>query len=243
MSGFGLGFFFVLMFHFFSPWLLPVRRQQPFSRDTETCVGTADIVLMSTCLTQRPSVCMHYWLALYWLLLPQPCSIDWRLRPVNRAANSACLWLFFFFFLVAASDVKGCLSHLLCPWQPGRFTGSSSLCSESLRSGSGDEVEGRLREGCQGIVVQRSYRSPQLVMLGLCIHGEGMCSVLCVRADGSITRLLTHNHSVWTQTCASMRSNNMNNNNNALLMCGAGPSLTQLQRPRIVWSDRRVSEG
>lgn len=128
---------------------------------------------MSTCLTQRPSVCMHYWLALYWLLLPQPCSIDWRLWPVNRAANFACLWLFYFLFFFGGSFwCQRLAQSSLCPWQPGRFTGSSSLCSESLRSGRGDEVEARLREGCQGFVVQHSRSSPRLPVLGLCIHGE-----------------------------------------------------------------------
>lgn len=235
MSGF---FFFFFMFNFSSPGLLSVKRYQPFSRDMETCVfetfGTADIVLMSTCLTQRPSVCM-----LYWLLLPQPRSIDRKLWPVNRAANPACLWIFFFFFFGCSFWCQRLSQSSLCPWQPGRFTGSSSLCSESLRRSRGDEVEGRLREGCQGIVVQPSCSSPRLLMLGLCIHGEGMYSVLCVCADGSITHSLTHNRSVWTRTCASMRSNN----NNALLMCGAGSSLTQLQHHRIAWLDRRVSGG
>lgn len=170
---------------------------------------------------------MHYWLAFYWLLLPLPCSIDWRLWPINRAANSACLWLFFFggsFWCQRLSQSS------LCPWQPGSFTGRSSLCSELRQSGRGDEVEGRLREGCQDIVVQYSRSSPRLLMLALCLHGEGMYGVLCVRADGSATHSPTHNRSVWAHTCASMRSNN---NNNALLMCYAGPSFTEQQHHMI----------
>lgn len=57
--------------------------------------------------------------------------------------------------------------------------------------GGGDEVEGRLTEGCQGIVVRHSCSSPRPLMLGLRSHGEGMVSlVLWVRAHS-----LTHSRS------------------------------------------------
>lgn len=151
------GFFFFFMFNFSSPWLLSVKRHQPLSRDTETCVfetfGTADIVLMSTCLTQRPFVCM-----LYWLLLPQPRSIDRKLWPVNRAANPACLWIFFFFFFwlqLLMSKVVSVVFVSLAAWQVHRqqlivFR----VTAEQQRWRGWGKVEGRLSGHCGPALMQ-----------------------------------------------------------------------------------------
>lgn len=45
-------------------------------------VAMPDIVLTQTCLTQRPSVCMHYWLVLHWLFA--------TLTELNRSESLAC---------------------------------------------------------------------------------------------------------------------------------------------------------
>lgn len=234
------------MFHFSFPWLLLVKRQQPLSCDTETCVfetvGTADIVLMSTRLTRRSSVCMHYWLALYWLLLPQLCSIDRRLRAVNRAANSSCLWLFFLFcfvfsfsFSVAATDVKGWLSRLCVLGSLAGSQAERSLCSESLRSGRGDKVEERLSGHCGPALMQLTTATDAGAMYpwsrNVFAH-VGMWVWIN-------HPLPAHYRSVWTHTRVSMRSNN----NHVLLMCGTKLSLIHLQHHRIVWSDKWVSGG
>lgn len=142
---------------------------------------------MSTCLTQRPSVCM-----LYWLLLPQPRSIDRKLWPVNRAANPACLWIFFFFFLVAASDVKGCLSRLCVL---GSLAGSQAA-AHCVQSHCGAAEVTRLREGW-GKAVRALWSSPHAAHHGYwcwgCVSMVKACIWSCVyvRMDQSPTRSRT----------------------------------------------------
>ena len=167
MSGF---FFFfggggVPLFSFFFCFFCLVKRQQSFSHDSETCIsetfGPADIVLMSTCVTQRPSVCMHYWLVLYWLLMPQPCSIDRRLWPVNRAGNTSCVFslyfLFFFFFQWQwlMSKVVSLIFVSLAARQVHRQRLIVlGVTAERQRWRGWGKVEGRLSEHCGPALMQ-----------------------------------------------------------------------------------------
>lgn len=102
-------------------------------------------------------------------------------------------------FLVAASDVKGCLSHLCVL---GSLAGSQAAahCVQSHRRPA--EVR-RVREGW-GKAVRALWSgtstSTHAAHHGYwcrdCIYGEGMCMFLCMCADGLLIQSPTHNHSV-----------------------------------------------
>lgn len=81
------------------------------------------------------------------------------------------------------SKVASVIFVSLAAWQVHRLR---PLWCESQRSHRGDEVERRLREGCQGIVAQHfsqhTYNSqqPPLLLPGLGCYGTGMCVHACV---------------------------------------------------------------
>lgn len=102
-------------------------------------------------------------------------------------------------FSAAAPDVKGCLCHLCVL---GSLAGSQAVahCVRShCRAAEVTRAEGRLREGCQGIVDphsnQQSRSSPWLLMLWY-LWWRHVCVLACVHADALITHSLTHTHSV-----------------------------------------------